>query len=573
MQNNNSQKESPRLGDGTIIDPLIAKILAQRNVNGQESIRKFLHPKLQELPSPHLMKDMELAVTIIGDAVKRGVPILIFGDYDVDGTTATALLILFFQGIGCKADYYIPNRLSEGYGLQEKSLRKLSMGSEHTEKVLITVDNGISAHEAVQVAGELGYRTIITDHHTPPSLRVSADAVLNPKQTGCSFPDKNLAGVGVAFYLAMGVRSHLTRSGYFSSQQKAPNLKVLLDLVAIGTVADMVPLSGINRTLVKAGLETLALTLNYGLTELCRQTNLDCSYIRSEDISFQLAPKINAAGRLGQADKAIGLFLAKSKKEAREIAGDLVRNNDIRKNININDFDKAQDEVDSSSYGCPNSTIVAGTYHIGVAGIVASNLVEKYHKPSVVLCNQDECVLRGSARSVPGVDLYGALEDCKDVLLGFGGHSMAGGMSLLQSNLENFRKRFDEAVYRQNKGVIAEREHFVDADIQIADLFSRTILFQMHLLEPFGQGNPQPIFRDTVTRLKEITPIGKDKAHLRLSFYNGRTTIKGIAFGLGKLAGKCRSSKAREIHYTPSINFFRGKRSWQARVTKIEFDS
>ena len=571
MNSKNNAEKSTSLSDGTIIDPFITEILARRNVAGQESIRKFLQPKLQDLPSPYLMKDMDLAVAIIEDAIKKEVPILILGDYDVDGTTATALLLLFFQAIGCRAGYYIPNRLSEGYGLQEKALRKLCKGTEHCEKVLITVDNGISAHGAVRLAGELGYRTIITDHHAPPSSRVPADAVLNPKQSDCSFPDKDLAGVGVAFYLAMGVRNHLSRAGFFSKEGSSPNLKTLLDLVAVGTVADMVPLRGINRTLVKAGVETLALAANSGLTELCRQSNLDCSDIRSEDISFQLAPKINAAGRLGQADKAVHLFLATSKKEAREIAGDLVRNNERRKYINIEEYAKATDHIESSLVLPVHSVVVAGNYHVGVAGIVASSLVEKYEKPSAVLCDHGDGMLKGSARSVPGVDLYKVLKDCQDVLLSFGGHPMAGGMSLLQENVETFRELFDKAVYKQNKGVIPEKNHVVDADIPIAELFSGAILRQLNLLEPFGQGNPQPIFRDTVTRFREITTIGKDKSHLKLGFYNGKTAIKGIAFGLGNLAERCRNSKHHEIHYTPSINFFRGKRSWQARVTRIEF--
>ncbi len=573
MNSDKRQEKATKLSNGTVIDPFIAEILARRNVKGQNSIREFLQPKLQDLPHPFLMKDMEPAVSILEQGLKGGISVLILGDYDVDGTTATALLLLFLRSIGCKADYYIPNRLTEGYGLQEEALLKLSKGQEDKEKILITVDNGISAHGAVRLAGELNYSTIITDHHTPPDTRVPADAVLNPKQADCEFPDKNLAGVGVAFYLAMGLRSHLTRKGFFSTAKPAPNLKTLLDLVALGTVADMVPLSGVNRTLVKAGVETLALTSNRGLTELCRQTNLDCSYIRSEDISFQLAPKINAAGRLGQAGKAVSLFLSRSKSEAREIAKDLVKNNEKRKLININDFVNAQDELSDTTGDHTHSTIVAGDYHVGVAGIVASNLVEKFHKPCVVLCRQSGGVLKGSARSVAGVNLYKVMEDCKEVLLGFGGHPMAGGMSLLENQLETFRQLFDDAVYRQNKGVAPEREEPVEDDIPIGKLFSGNTLRQLHLLEPFGQGNPQPIFRDTGARCTDITPIGKDKNHLRINFNDGKTIIKGIAFGLGDLAEQCRNNTNVEICYTPSINFFRGKRSWQARVTAIGFNN
>ncbi|MCF8056139.1 MAG: single-stranded-DNA-specific exonuclease RecJ [Desulfocapsa sp.] len=569
----NKERLLPRLSNGTTLDPLIAQILSQRDIKGREEIINFLQPRLQDLPSPYQMKDMDIAVSIVEKGIKKNLPILILGDYDVDGTTATALLVDFLGAIGCRVDYYIPNRLTEGYGLQEKALLKLSAGTENIEKILITVDNGISAHKAVHLAGDLGYQTIITDHHIPTDTRVPADAVLNPKQASCSFPDKNLAGVGVAFFLAMGIRNHLVRTGFFQTPEHSPNLKRLLDLVAVGTVADMVPLSGINRTLVKAGMEAFAIRANSGLTELCHQTNLDCSYMRSEDIAFQLAPKINAAGRMGYADKAVRLFLSQSKSEAREIASDLVLMNEQRKHKNIQDLSKALSELSEPSKLGGHSLVVAGEYHIGVAGIVASNLVEKYQKPSVVLCRIDDSTLKGSCRSVNGVDLYRVLEDCGDVLLDFGGHPMAGGVSLLKKNVELFKKRFDEAVYRQNKGVLPDRGCVVDADIQIKKLFSKTILSQLHLLEPFGQGNPQPIFRDKSTGFGEISPIGKDKSHLRLTFYDGKTTIKGVAFGLGNMAEACRRCNVKEIHYTPGINFYKGKRNWQARVTKIELDT
>ncbi len=576
MNHQKSSNKPVKLSDGTTLDPFIEKLLFQRGISGEETIKMFLEPKLSDLPSPFLMKDMDLAVKTVEKALKDEQQILIWGDYDVDGTTATALLLKFFHSIGCKADYYIPNRLTEGYGLQKEALERITTNENHVEKVLITVDNGISAHEAVELATKLGYKTIITDHHTPPSTRVPADAVLNPKQKGCYFPDKNLAGVGVAFYLAMGIRSHLVKIGFFKDRQEAPNLKLLLDLVGIGTVADMVPLEGINRTLVKAGMETLVQESNKGLTALCRRTNLDCRFIRSEDISFQIAPKINAAGRLGQAGRAVHLFLAESKKEALGIANDLVKNNEKRKNININDLVKAIDDISCTARSSATSTIVvAGDYHVGVAGIVASNLVEKYKKPSVVLCGHEGGVLKGSARSVQGVDLYQALEDCQDVLIGFGGHKMAGGMSLNKDNLEEFRQLFDEAVYSQNKGKPFEYTEEIDANIAISELFTRELLRQLHLLEPFGQGNPQPIFRDTHTTITQLSSIGKDKEHLRMGFINGESKIriKGIGFGLGDLEKECRAKKHKEILYTPSINFFKGKRSWQVRVTSITFSN
>ena len=370
----------------------------------------------------------------------------------------------------------------------------------------------------------------------------------------------------------MGIRSHLHSNDFFDDTRTAPNLKLLLDLVAVGTVADMVPLHGVNRILVRAGMETLSQCSNLGLTALCRANNLDPTFIRSEDISFQIAPKINAAGRLGMANRAVELLIAGTKSDGQSIARELTKNNEKRKNINIQELANAIHDIEESEKTNKYSTVIAGEYHIGVAGIVASNLVEKYNKPCVVLCKIDGGTYKGSARSVPGVDLYLAIEKCEALLLGFGGHTMAAGLSISTENISKFIQLFDRSIYEQTQGKVNKLTAEVDADIEIEDLFKNDKLRQLHLFEPFGQGNPQPIFRDTESRIFGITPIGKDKNHLRLSFGgSGRKVTDGIAFGLGYLAEHCRTNKDKEIMYTPSVNFFRGKRSWQARVTSVEF--
>ncbi|AGF79413.1 single-stranded-DNA-specific exonuclease RecJ [Desulfocapsa sulfexigens DSM 10523] len=562
-----------RLSDGKYLNPFIEKLLARRGICGKDEIQQFLEPKLKELPSPFLLKDMDLAVNLIEETITNGHPILVWGDYDVDGTTATALLLLFFKSIGYTADYHIPNRLTDGYGIQKDGLRKVSENRDTDKCLLITVDNGISAHEAVEYAKKLGYKVIITDHHLALPERVMADAVINPNQTNCEFLDKTLAGVGVAFYLAMATRTHLLKCGYFDTINKPPNLKQFLDLVAIGTIADMVPLKKINRIMVKAGMETIGDQKNHGITALCHLNNLDPKCIRSEDVSFQLAPKINAAGRMGEADKAIKLFLSLNKKEAFAIAKDLVESNDKRKLINIKDFISAKDNLLRQGTNTKHSIIVAGNYHVGVAGIVASNLVEEYQKPSVVLCDLGEGVLKGSARSVVGIDIFKALDNCREVLLGFGGHEMAGGMSLLKGNLMNFKKLFDESIQKQSNRTPENSDNQIDDDIEINDLFNGEILRQLHLMEPFGTDNPQPIFRDRSTEFLKVLPLGRDKSHLRFNFRGERHTIEGVGFGMGKLIEHCRLSKERDILYTPSINFFKGKRSWQVRVTKIVFNN
>jgi len=560
-----------RLSSGAVIEPFVVDLLGSRGIHGQESIREFLEPKLSTLPDPFLMKGMESAVRIIESAIREEQKILIWGDYDVDGTTATSLLIKFFKILGVAVDYYIPNRLNEGYGLQCEALTRITGEAYRNSKVLITVDNGISAHEAVCQARKLGYRVIVTDHHTPPEVGVEADAILNPKQIDCPFPDKNLAGVGVAFYLVMGLRGWLKKKSFFGPNRPLPNLKDLLDLVALGTVADMVPLHGANRVLVRAGMEIMAKKLNPGVTALCKATNIDPGLIRSEDISFQLGPKINAAGRLGDADKAVSLLLETDKSVAKVLAKGLVKNNEARRSINISELVNALREIGQASE-LKNSAIVAGVYHVGVAGIVASGLVGEFNRPSVVLCKCEDGTYKGSARSIPGVDLYVILSKCSEILIGFGGHKMAGGLSLKDCNVLKFKELFDSLVFDQTKGLYEEAVATFDAEITIEELFKHSTLRQLHLLEPFGQGNPQPIFSDTEVRFSEIMAIGKDKSHLRVSFKgkSGKIT-KGIAFGMGALAENCRASKTSSVLYTPSLNFFRGKRNWQARVVDIVF--
>ncbi|MBU0943030.1 MAG: single-stranded-DNA-specific exonuclease RecJ [Proteobacteria bacterium] len=567
--------ENPfRLAGGTLLAPFIGNILQQRGITGNEAIRSFLEPKLHDLPNPFLMKDMQKAVEIIERAIQENQEIIIWGDYDVDGTTATALLFLFLQTLGHKKiRFHIPNRLTDGYGLNRETLLALSQVKQDKKRVLITVDNGISAFEEVLFAQNLGYLTIITDHHIPAKERVAADAVLNSKQHDCHFPDKNLSGVGMAFYLAMGVRSHLGKNDFFKDVSTIPNLKLLLDLVAVGTIADMVPLLGINRLLVKAGMETIAEGMNHGLTALCQLTNIDKRHIRSEDISFQLAPKINAVGRMGNARKAVELFLSQDQKEATALASRLIEDNKRRQRISINEYQKAKKQGLEGGQKDDSSLVIAGTFHLGVAGIVAANLTEEYGKPAIVLCRQEGGLLKGSARSVPGVHLYQALEECSKLLLAYGGHKMAGGMTLQEENLKDFKRSFDDAIYKQTQGKPYRKNIGADCDLEITKLFTGNILDQLCLLEPFGEGNPQLIFRDLNADIEQISAMGAGNEHLRFSILNGKRKIKGVGFGLGNKIKEYRSEGVKEILYTPTKNFFRGRCNWEVRITSIKVNN
>jgi len=566
-------QNSATLRDGTPIDPLVLKILAARGVQGLEEIENFLEPQLKDLPLPGDMRDLEKAAEIIGNAVIKNYPILIWGDYDVDGTTATSLLLLFFKAIDCgNVEFYIPNRLTEGYGLQSKPLLRISKDEASEEKVLITVDNGISAHSAVKTANDLGYTVVVTDHHIPPEKEVPAKAIVNPHQERCQFSGKNLAGVGVAFYLAIGIRGYLLRNKYFTDTIPLPNLKQFLDLVAIGTVADMVELDQTNRILVRAGLEVIAESSNPGIAALCARSNLDHTLLRSEDIAFQLAPKINAAGRLGFADKAVSLLTSESISDAGRWCSALIENNEERKDITLANFVNAVHYVDSSCISKNNSIVAVGEFHIGVAGIVASKLVEKYNKPAVVLCKHGSNQFKGSGRSIEGINLYDALSDSSEHLIAYGGHAMAAGLTVSENELETFQKKFDKAIGEQSRNSVQKDTKTPTEEACIQNLFRDGLLKQLYLLEPHGIGNPQPIFTDKSVSFSDIRCIGKDKSHLRVVINSGSSIICGIGFGMGELSQTCRAAGTKKITYSPSLNFYNNRRSWQARVVDIQIN-
>ncbi len=563
------------LEDGATIHPLIRKILLRRGISTNMEIKAFLQPKLHDLPDPYLMSGMKKAVQLMGQAMVKKKQILIWGDYDVDGVTSTALLLLFFETIGyANVTYHIPNRLEEGYGLKSDSLLKFCKKFPRKIDLLITVDNGISAHNAIIEAKKLGLDVIVTDHHSPPAEKVMADAILNPKQTECDFPGKELAGVGVAFYLLVGLRSYLREKKYFPKTICSLNLKNFLDLVAIGTVSDMVHLDNVNRILIRGGLEVLSTGNTIGLKALCSGLNLDPTRICAEDISFQIAPKINAAGRLGHADLALSLLTCNRLSDANRLVEQLIIQNETRKNITLEDYANAKHYILKNKLSNRNAFIVAGDFHIGVAGIVASKLVEKYNKVSIVLCRQENNIFKGSARSVAGVDLYEALVACAAVLLSFGGHAMAAGLTVEEENLNVLGDVFEKVMQKQLSvyDFSAEQEEAAE-NIGIQELFNGPLLDQLFLLEPHGIGNPQPVFLDTTTQIAKVRQIGRDKSHLQLQFTSINSGIYGVGFGLGELKEQCETEQVETIFYRPAVNFFKGRRSWQVRIENLIFQN
>ena len=358
------------------IHPAIKRHLANFGVITEEETEAYLFPKLKDLPSPFLLKSIDTAVELILSAIINKEDILIWGDYDVDGITGTSLLYTFFKEIGVTTKYHIPNRLTEGYGLNSKVLKEYATKLT-PDKLLITVDCGISNVEELNLAKKYGFKTIVTDHHQVPEPMAQADAVINPKQPDCQFPFSDLSGVGVAFYLAAAIRNKISNNDQFKDIS-APNMKSFLDFVAIGTIADIMPLQGVNRILVKAGFESIASTSQRGIRNLFATLDINSELMTSEAVSFRVAPAINAAGRLGEADKPVKLFLAETDANASEFSSQLVQLNNRRREITEQNYSNALAIARKELSVCGKCVVILGDFHEGVLGIVASKLVEEY---------------------------------------------------------------------------------------------------------------------------------------------------------------------------------------------------
>lgn len=563
------------------LHPVITQLLAQRGLRKQEEIEAFLAPQLSSLPAPLLMKGMREAVALVDEAIFNGTPIVIWGDYDVDGITGTALLVSFFQDLGVAVSFFIPNRMTHGYGLHLDILQSLTTADEPGKKLLITVDCGISAQQEILAAQKLGFQVIVTDHHEPPEIVQVAEAVLNPKQADCPFPTEELAGVGVAFYLACGIRQHLREKGFFHAQRPEPVVRDLLDLVALGTIADMVDLGQINRALVKAGTEIIEQQKRCGIQALLQMTGFCTSKkkaltpISSEDIGFVLAPMINAAGRLAEAELAVRLFLSTDEREALVMARQLSELNDKRKKIGQETYQQAAASIpETVADEQPHCLIIKGGYHHGVLGIVASKMVEKFHLP-VILFGQkrDEkgrLILKGSGRSVPGINIHKALENCSECILRYGGHEMAVGLSLEDEQFELFVLKMNREIERQKGFEHVEKTLEIDLESNLDDIMSEYFCQQLTLLEPFGPGNRKPVFYTQKAQVNELKAVGNAGVHLKLTLRENKERHKGIGFGLGSLQQQLRHEKAPIIAYTPMINRFRDTISWEVRVVGIQ---
>ncbi len=546
-----------RLSQALPVQPLIARLLAHRGLTEPEAARRFLSSSLREdLPSPFLMTGMERAAERLAAAVTSGELVCVWGDYDVDGTTGTATLVCFLREIGCNAIFYIPHRIDEGYGLNVQGIKQLH---EQGVRVVVSVDCGISNYNEIELAQSLGIDVVVVDHHQPPDLLPPALAILNPHQSGCSFPDKGLCGAGLAFYLIIGLRAKLRDAGRFGGAE-VPDIRRCLDVVTLGTIADMVPLIGANRVLSRRGLEVLGGSTRPGILALKQVAGVRDGEITAGQVGFRLGPRINAAGRMDAALKVVQMLTTDSAEEALRIAQELDGHNRERQATEAKVLKEALAQA-GAEIGDRYSLVLAQEgWHPGVLGIVASRIVERFHRPTVVV-GFHEGQGRGSARGIRGFHMVEGLRGCGEFLEKFGGHEYAAGLTMRQEKFSSFAQRFEEMA----RSSLAP-EHLtpvidVDAELDFSQI-KGDLFRQIGALEPFGIGNPEPVFVTRGVEMCERKPInGGSRFKLR---HNGRT-VGAFAFGLEERWPEALQSKI-DIVYRLSENEWNGTYSLELRL-------
>ncbi len=543
--------------------PMLATVLANRNIGTVRHASEFLQPTFQSLPNPMELSGMCEATDRICDALQKNERILVFGDYDADGVTATAVLVTFLKCAGANVQVHLPHRTMEGYGLQPKHITQLAIPQKID--LIVTVDCGSSSHDAVDAAKRFGIDVIITDHHNIET-KPEAFAVINPKLPQQPESLGNLAGVGVAFYLVIGLRMVLRENGWWKDR-KEPNLSALCDLVAIGTVADVVPLVGVNRILAKTGLQQMNMCPRPGVEALKIASAIRSRSINSDDISFRLTPRINAAGRIAHAKTAFDLLTARSLKTARQIAETLDQLNKRRQAIEHQIYDQIIRQLDSRPDLLERKTLVLANniWHEGVLGIVAAKLANNFHRPVVLVSTRDG-IGKGSGRSVPGIDLYEALNNCRSLLDKFGGHRMAAGLTVQHDNVRKLQAAFERTVEQLSPGEMA-KSITVDAEIQF-DQIDPQLVTDLERLEPFGEANPAPIFLSKNVQVMSAVMFGGRHRKMTLQQCGVNSVpVDAIQFNLASDAP--RADCFEQLAFRLQWNRHNGKRHIQIVVEAI----
>ncbi len=548
------------IGQQFHIDPVIARLIRNRDVIGEEKIREYLSGTVEELPSPWLMKDMKKAVAILRKKIEEQARIRIIGDYDIDGVTSTYILLKGLKRVGAKVDTYIPDRVADGYGIHEHLIVK---AQEDGIDTIVTCDNGIAAAAEIRMAKEKGMTVIVTDHHEIPYIENGeeremvlppADAILNPKQYDCDYPNKNLCGAVVAFKYISAL--------YEDFRIPPRELEEYYEFAAIATVGDVMDLQGENRILVKEGLRRLKNTKNLGLHELICANGLEDANISAYHIGFVLGPCINASGRLDTAARSLALLCAENRDEAARLAGDLTALNQSRKALTEKGKEEAIRLVETTDLKEDNVLVIyLPECHESLAGIIAGRIREKYHKPALVLTKGETCV-KGSGRSIEGYSMFEELVKCADLMIQFGGHPMAAGLSIKEENVETLREQLN-----QNCRLTPEDlrpKVVIDVPMPISYI-TKELIGQISLLEPFGKGNTKPIFAQKGLRVLDSNILGKNKnvAKVRLIDPQG-TVMEGVYFGEAEEFLRFVEEKDTiSVTYYPEINTFRGRESLQ----------
>ena len=542
------------------IDPVIARLIRNRDVQDKEEIRRYLHGTVEELASPHLMKDVDEAVEILRNKIKEKKQIRIIGDYDIDGVISTFILLKGLKRVGAYADTYIPDRVSDGYGIHEHLIEKaLADGID----VIVTCDNGIAAYNEIAMAKEKGMTVIVTDHHEIPYKETEngrelifppADIIVNPKQPDCRYPEKRLCGAVVALKLVTAL--------YEACGIPERELEDFIELGAIATVGDVMDLQGENRILVKEGLKRHSHTSNNGLRELIRANGLEDGEITAYHVGFVLGPCINASGRLDTAARSLKLLCAETEEEAAKLAGDLTALNQSRKALTEEGKEEAIRIVEETEIGQDRVLVIfLPDCHESLAGIIAGRIREKYNKPVFIL-TKGETMVKGSGRSIESYSMFDELVKCDDLMEQYGGHPMAAGLSIKEENVEEFRKRLNENCTLTEKDL--RPKILIDVPMPVSYI-NRELVEEISLLEPFGKGNTRPLFAQKGLRVLSSRILGKNRnvAKLQLSDHTG-CVIDAVYFGeADEFINAVKGSNSISVTYYPEINRYQGRENLQ----------
>jgi single-stranded-DNA-specific exonuclease len=544
------------------LSPIISRILISRDIVDLDDARRFLSPSLRDLHNPFLMQDMQKAVERLSRAIFRQEKVVIYGDYDADGITSVVVLLHFIRQIHKNVSYYIPDRITEGYGLHREAVDRLQ---SQAVSLIVTVDCGISDHESIAHARKLGIDTIILDHHEISDSIPDAVAAVNPNRRDCRFPFKNLAAVGIVFNFLIALRSFLRREGVWK-KDSYPNLKEYLDLVALGTIGDIAPLVDENRIFAKIGLDLMTEDRRIGISALKMVCGMEHQVIDSSKASFSLIPRINAAGRIASSQVAVELLLAENREQADELAKKLDGFNRKRQAMEKVIFNELLEQVgDQFESGKVGPLVFSSpNWHPGVIGIVASRMVDRFGRPAILISLKNG-IGKGSGRSVADFNIYQGLKCCESLLLSYGGHRYAAGISIREEDIEKFSALLREVVYLNSPATDFTACTNIDAQCNLIDI-NHELLSQFDQLAPFGNRNPEPVL--CVRKVSVASPSIVGNNHLKMRVSSGGVSRNSIWFGSGQFLSEL-SEAMLDIVFTPQFNIWNGSPDIQLKMKDV----